>query len=104
MIKQLYLVAMLGLFSKLALADIDTTTESERRHLIKIAHEIAHLEQLVQKAEFYADPDARVTLDYVALKMDLAEMRRALETHLEKPSRSPRKVDGLQFPHSGRGK
>jgi RAQPRD family integrative conjugative element protein len=92
-----YVFVLMALLSQYASADVDTTTESERRYLIKVANEIAHLEQLTQKAEAYADPDARVTLDYVALKRDLAEMRRALESHLRKPSRSPRKLEPLQF-------
>ncbi len=78
-------------------ANVDTTTEAERRYLIKVANELAQLEVLAKKAESNADPDARVTLDYVALKNDLAEMRRALESHLHAPSRSPRKLEPLHF-------
>lgn len=78
-------------------AEVDTTTEAERRYLIKVANEIKHLEFLADKAAAAADPDARVTLDYVALRHDLAEMRRALEAHIDSPSRSPRKIDSLQF-------
>lgn len=78
-------------------ADVDTTTEAEKRYLIKVAQELKHLDELATKAASNADPDARVTLDYVALRKDLQEMRRALEAHLEKPSRSPRRIDDLAF-------
>ena len=97
-----YCLIFVALLNQYAVADVDTTTESERRYLIKVAHEIAYIEQLTQQAEAHADPDARVTLDYVALKNDLAEMRRALEAHIKKPSRSPRNIDPLQFAHAGR--
>ena len=96
-----YVFVLLAWLSQCASADVDTTTESERRYLIKVANEIVHIEQLAQKAADSADPDARVTLDYVALKNDLAEMRRALETHLRKPSRSPRNIRALQFAPAG---
>lgn len=83
--------------SQSVVADVDTTTEAEKRYLIKVAKELKHLDELATKAANNADPDARVTLDYVALRKDLQEMRRALEAHLEKPSRSPRRIDDLAF-------
>ncbi|QEY16067.1 hypothetical protein D0C16_08770 [Cellvibrio sp. KY-GH-1] len=85
------------IFSHSVLAEVDTTTEAEKRYLIKVAQELKHLDELAAKAASNADPDARVTLDYVALRNDLQEMRRALEAHLQKPSRSPRRIDELTF-------
>lgn len=93
--KYLYgLVAGL-LISAVCLADVDTTTEAEKRYLIKITEELKQLDELAQKASENADPEARVNLDYVALRSDLQEIRRALESHLQKPSRSPRKITDL---------
>lgn len=85
------------IFSNSVFAEVDTTTEAEKRYLIKVAQELKHLDELASKAANNADPDARVTLDYVALRNDLQEMRRALEAHLQKPSRSPRRIDELTF-------
>lgn len=91
------LMSVALLFSQAVLAEVDTTTEAEKRYLIKVAQELKHLDELAAKAATNADPDARVTLDYVALRNDLQEMRRALEAHLQKPSRSPRKINELAF-------
>lgn len=76
-------------------AGTDAATEDEKRYLIKIAQELKQLEILAAKAANKADPDARVTLDYVALRHDLLEMQRALETHINRPSRTPRKIEAL---------
>lgn len=80
-----------------AMADIDTTTEAEKRYLIKIVEEIQHVDELAQHASENSDPNARVNLDYVALRSDLKEIKRALESHIQKPSRSPRRVTDLTF-------
>lgn len=78
-------------------ARVDGATEAERRYLIKIANELAHLKKISEKAAAEADPDARFTLDYVALQKDLQAMQRALENHINKPSRSPRRIMPLQL-------
>lgn len=79
------------------MANTDTTTEAEKRILIKIAQELSHLDDLASKASANADPAARVTLDYVALRHDLQEIKRALEAHINKPSRSPRTIKPLEL-------
>jgi RAQPRD family integrative conjugative element protein len=76
---------------------VDTTTENEKRYLIKIANELAYLQELTRKAKQSADPHARISLDYVALEQDLQEIRRALETHITAPSRTPRQVNPLDL-------
>lgn len=91
-----YILMLTGmLYMGTSIAGTDAATEDEKRHLIKIAQELKHLDELAVKASIKADPDARVTLDYVALRHDLQEMQRALEAHINKPSRSPRSVDAL---------
>ena len=89
------LIVLSMLYASLCAAGTDATTEDERRYLIKIAQELKHLDELAVKAANKADPDARVTLDYVALRHDLQEMQRALEAHITKPSRSPRTMNAL---------
>lgn len=91
--KMILLLSMLSI--NISYANTDTTTEDEKRYLIKIAQELKHLDVLAAKAADKADPDARVTLDYVALRKDLREMQRALEAHITSPSRSPRKIESL---------
>ena len=92
-----YLLAMMGVFISLQVfANTDAATEEEKRYLIKISQELAHLDGLATKAANKADPDARVTLDYVALRRDLQEMKRALETHIKRPSRTPRNLVALE--------
>lgn len=76
---------------------VDTTTEDEERYLIKISQELAHINELANKAKQSADPNARVSLDYVALIHDLNEIKRALDAHITAPSRSPRKIQSLQL-------
>lgn len=89
---------MAGLLITLScFAEVDTTTEAEKRYLIKIAEELSQLDKLAQQASENADPDARVNFDYVALRNDLQEIRRALEGHIQKPSRSPRKISDLEL-------
>lgn len=96
-----YLFILMLVLVPLANADvdiaIDTTTENEKRYLIKIVNELAHLQELTQKAKRAADPNARISLDYIALENDLREMRRALEAHVTAPSRSPRKLTQLEL-------
>lgn len=91
-----YLLILTGLlYVGACFAGTDAATEEEKRYLIKIAQELKHLDELAVKAANKADPDARVTLDYVALRHDLQEMQRALEAHINNPSRTPRMVDSL---------
>lgn len=93
-----FFVVVVGLMgSGICMANTDATTEDERRYLIKIVQDIHHLDELATKAANQADPDARVTLDYVALRRDLQEIKRALESHITKPSRSPRKIKTLEL-------
>ncbi len=93
-----YLIMIIGLLSVgNSVADTDAVTEDEKRYLIKIVQDLKHLDEMAAKASVEADPDARVTLDYVALRHDLQEMQRALETHITTPSRSPRKMDALSL-------
>ena len=80
-----------------SLAGTDTSTEDEKRYLISIAEKLGEIEQLAAKAQSSADPQARISLDYVALNNDIKEIRRALEQHINLPSRSPRKIDSLEF-------
>jgi RAQPRD family integrative conjugative element protein len=95
--KLFFLVVVSSFLSLNAVAGTDAATEAEKRYLIKIAQELTHLETLAQKAADNADPDARVTLDYVALRNDLQEIKRALETHVSKPSRTPRNLRDLEL-------
>lgn len=95
--KLFFVVFVSGFLSLNAFASTDAATEAEKRYLIKIAQELAHLEALAQKAADSADPDARITLDYVALRNDLQEIKRALETHVSKPSRTPRNLRALEL-------
>ena len=91
-----YIILIFGLLSVgTSVADTDAVTEDEKRYLIKIVQDLKHLDELAAKASVEADPDARVTLDYVALRHDLQEIQRALEVHITKPSRSPRKLEAL---------
>lgn len=93
-----YLIIIIGLLSvgnSIADTETDTVTEDEKRYLIKIVQDLKHVDEMAAKASIKADPDARVTLDYVALRHDLQEMQRALEAHINNPSRSPRKLEGL---------
>lgn len=93
-----YLIAALCVMLSLnTVANTDAATETEKRYLIKIAQELAHLDELANKASSTADPDARVTLDYVALRHDLQEIKRALETHINKPLRTPRNITALEL-------
>jgi RAQPRD family integrative conjugative element protein len=78
-------------------ADTDTTTEDERRYLIKIAQELAAIDVLAEKAAGRADHNARVVFDYASLRHDLKEIHRAVEAHLAAPSRSPRKMNSLEL-------
>lgn len=89
------LIVMGLLYVSASSASTDATTEDEKRYLIKIAQELKHLDGLAVKAANKADPDARVTLDYVALRHDLQEMQRALEAHINNPSRTPRRIESL---------
>jgi RAQPRD family integrative conjugative element protein len=88
---------LLLVLSPLVSANVDTATESEKKYLIKIANELAYLQELTRKAKKTADPEARITLDYVALENDLAEIRRALEAHVTAPSRTPRRITSLEL-------
>lgn len=91
-----YIFMIIGLLCVgTSVADTDAVTEDEKRYLIKIVQDLKHVDEMAAKASMKADPDARVTLDYVALRHDLHEMQRALETHINKPSRSPRKLERL---------
>lgn len=93
-----FLIVFIGLFYVSASsANTDAVTEEEKRYLIKITQELKHLDELAAKASYKADPDARVTLDYVALRNDLQEMQRALDAHINNPSRSPRKLNALSL-------
>jgi RAQPRD family integrative conjugative element protein len=92
--KQLFLTLLILAAPAMA---VDTTTEDEKRYLIKISQDIAHISELANKAKQSADPDARVSLDYVALINDLNEIKRALDAHINAPSRSPRKIQSLQL-------
>jgi RAQPRD family integrative conjugative element protein len=95
----IFLVFLLGFMpvANAIEATVDTTTENEKRYLIKIANELAYLQELTRKAKQSADPHARITLDYVALEHDLQEMRWALESHVNAPSRTPRQVTQLEL-------
>lgn len=91
-------ILLLGLLvSVTSVANTDATTEEERRYLIKIAQDLAHLDELAAKAQNKADPQARINFDYMALRNDLQEMKRALESHITKPSRSPRNIKSLEL-------
>lgn len=91
-----YIMLLIGLLSVgVCTANTDAATEEEKRYLIKIAQELQHLNELAEKAANVADPNARVKFDYVALRNDLQEMHRALQTHINNPSRSPRKIEAL---------
>lgn len=92
-----YMLLLGLLVSMTSVANTDATTEEERRYLIKIAQDLAHLDELAAKAASKADPHARINLDYVALRNDLQEMKRALESHITKPSRSPRNIKSLEL-------
>lgn len=93
-----HLIAIIGvLLSFNGLANTDAATEEEKRYLIKISQELAHLDELATKAANKADPDARITLDYVALRRDLQEIKRALEAHIKQPSRTPRNLVALEL-------
>lgn len=78
-------------------ADVDSTTEAEKRYLIKIVEQLAEIHRLAVLAQQNADPDARVTLDYVGLQADIQDIRRALEQHVSLPSRSPRRIEPINF-------
>ena len=88
---------LLGAWALSAHADVDSTTEAERRLLVKIANELAHLKHLAEKAAVEADPDARFVLDYVGLQNDLQAMQQAIERHITLPSRSPRRIESLEL-------
>lgn len=83
------------LVSVSCIAQVDTSTEAEKRYLIKMAEELALLDELAQKASEHADPDARIGFDYVTFRQDIQVRRKALENHIQKPSRSPRKLSEL---------
>lgn len=97
MIRKFMLSFAITLITAQPVLAVDTTTETEKRYLIKIANELAYLQALTEKAKKVADLNARITLDYVALEHDLREIRRALEMHVNAPSRSPRKSEQLQL-------
>jgi RAQPRD family integrative conjugative element protein len=92
-----FMVVIGVIFSLQSVANTDAATEEEKRYLIKISQELAHLDDLATKAANKADPDARITLDYIALRRDLQEMKRAIEAHIKQPSRSPRNLVALEF-------
>jgi RAQPRD family integrative conjugative element protein len=89
------MIVMGLLYVSASFAGADAATEDEKRYLIKITQELQHLDELAVKAANKADPDARITLDYVALRHDLQEIQRALVDHINNPSRTPRMVDSL---------
>ncbi len=92
-----FMVVIGVIISLQSVANTDAATEEEKRYLIKISQELAHLDDLATKAANKADPDARITLDYIALRRDLQEMKRAIEAHIKQPSRSPRNLVALEF-------
>jgi RAQPRD family integrative conjugative element protein len=96
-----YLIVGLMLMSVPVLADVDSTTEAEKRYLMKMVEQLADIHRLSVLAQQSADPDARVTLDYVGLQADIQDIRRALEQHVSLPSRSPRRIEPLNF-HSNK--
>jgi RAQPRD family integrative conjugative element protein len=69
--------------------------ESEARFLIAITHELENLKALSHKAAASSDESQRIQFDYQALQRDLEDMRRAIETHVNTPSRSPRLIGAL---------
>ena len=77
-------------------AETDAATEDEKRYLIEITKEIAHVRELAAKAQAASDVHARVALDYGALLSDLSDMKQSIENHINRPSRSPRIVKPLQ--------
>lgn len=91
------LMFLMAAWTLFAHAEVDSTTEAERRLLVKIANELAHLKSLAEKAAAEADPDARFVLDYVGLQNDLQAMQKSIEQHVTLPSRSPRRIDSLEF-------
>lgn len=97
-----FLMVVMLLLAWPAVAATDAATEEEARYLIKIANELNHLIELAKKSKTHADPDARISLDYVALENDLTEIQRALEQHVKRPSRSPRRLRALELPGSAR--
>lgn len=70
-------------------------SESEARYLISIVNEIENLKALAQKSAATADASKRVHFNYSALTHDLDEMQKAIEKHVEEPSRSPRTIDAI---------
>lgn len=78
----------------------DTVTEVERRNLIAIVRQIDQLHELANQAQVAASAEARVKFNYQALHGDLNQMKQAIETHLNKPSRTPRKLPGLSESYS----
>lgn len=78
----------------------DTVTEVERRNLIAIVRQIDQLHDLANQAQVAASSDARVKFNYQALHADLKQMSQAIENHLNKPSRTPRKLPGLSDSYS----
>ncbi len=78
----------------------DGVTEAERRQLLAIIKEINNLQVLATQAAAASEKDARVQFDYQALQSDLTAMQQAIANHLEKPSRSPRRIEPLNSEYS----
>lgn len=90
------------LFAILSGASVLTATsscyadqESEKRYLTAIMTELENIKALAQKAESTRTEGDRLVFDYASLERDLELMRQAINQHVEKPSRQPRRIGAL---------
>lgn len=78
----------------------DTTTETEKAILVRIAAELEYLQGLAAKAQAMADPSARVRFSYPTLLRDLEEIQASIERHAAQPRRTPRQIPSLEKRYS----
>ena len=61
----------------------------EREQLRQVHAELVQLQQLLDKAEASADPDARIHFRYDWLRRDLAILRHGIKAHIDAANRVP---------------
>ena len=90
MVKWFWLIGLL--YSHALNADL----YGEREALVRLIHELAALEVLINEAEAQADHTARIRFRYDWLRQDLARIQLGIREHINAPRPVPRSVPPLR--------